>query len=723
MINIFNTRYFLTAQRQIGISVFLLLFLTSAFAKAQDIRKINYGKEEFAVFKMMENYHYKPGLMDMELSDRIYKLFIRHLDPDALYFTNVELNELFVWHSKLNDEIANCSVNFMDAATTLYKKSLHRTDSLTALILAKPMTFSKADTLFYRQSDTAVYSKDPAALEKRWNRYLKYSVLSALFTAADGKEGPDLKSKKTLDEQEPAMRAKVQKRIHERIKRILESPEGFENLVGSYFLNAIANAYDPHSEFFSPAGQANFESMISTEVNSFGLRLKQNSNGEYVIERLEPGGSAWKSNQLHAGDVIVKVRVGGKPEVELAAVSTGAVDDLFQSITTEETEFVLRSENGQVKSVKLVKTKMRSDENAVKGYILKGDKPFGYIALPSYYTETGSLNPLGCANDVAKEIFKLQEEHIQGLILDLRSSGGGSVYEAIALAGLFIDEGPLCIYKVRNGKPMLMKDMNRGTAYSGPLVVMVNGESASASELFVGIMKDYNRAMIVGSTTFGKATGQTVVPIDSICRYEELFSSKSRATKAEREQFGYVKVTVEKFYNLQNSTHQIKGVLPDIVLPEFLNLNAYKESSLPYALPNDSVVKKVVFHPLSALPVPELASLSKERLKTNKLFIRLAQLNDSLRIILKSDSFVILQPERFRKSEKKSAQLLAGLNALVTDSIGRFLVRNNQYEEGLLKMDAQSREINDATLKTLREDIFIEETGYILMDLIQREKN
>jgi len=702
---------------------FLLIFcLMPVRFHAQTGKKINYGKEEYAVLKLMETYHYHPLPVDEMMSDRIYKLFLRELDPEALYFTNTELNELFLWHGKLNDEISNCSVSFIEMATALYRKSLYRTDSMASLILGRPMDFSKKDTLFYRQIDSAVYSKNTADLEKRWTKYLKYSVLSGLFTAADEKEDPYLKDKKTLTEQEPAVRAKVQKRIHERVNRILESPEGFENLVGSCFLNSIATAYDPHSQFFSPAGQANFESLISTQVNSFGLRLKQNTNGEYAIEQLEPGGSAWKSNQIHSGDIIVKVKVEGKPVVELSGVSSGAMDDLFQSITTEETEFVLRSENGQIKSVKLVKTKMRSDENAVKGFILKGEKPFGYISLPSYYTETGSLNPLGCANDVAKEIFKLQEEHIQGLILDLRSNGGGSVYEAIALAGLFIDEGPLCIYKTRNGKPLLIKDMNRGTAYSGPLVVMVNGESASASELFAGIMKDYNRAIIVGSSTFGKATGQTVLPMDSICKYEELFSMKSRAVKAEREQFGYVKVTVEKFYNLQNGTHQIRGIQPHIKLPEFLNLSAYKEASLSYALSQDSVIKKVVFHPLPLFPVAELEALSKNRIQTNKVFIRLNLLNDSLRLLLKSEQSIILQPDIFRKSEKKSAQLLSSMYALVADSTGRFEVRNNHYEEGLLKMDAQSREINDALLKTLREDMFIEETGHILIDLIKASK-
>ena len=519
------------------------------------------------------------------------------------------------------------------------------------------------------------------------------------------------------------MRAKVLKRIHDRIKRILDTPEGFENLVANHFLNAMVTAYDPHSEFFSPAGQANFEALISTEVSAFGFRIKQNANSEFTIEHLEPGGSAWKSNQLHTGDVILKMKVGSKPIVELANISKGALDDLFRSITIEETEFVLRSENGLVKTVKLVKTKMRSDENAVKGYILSGEKPFGYIALPSYYTETGAINPLGCANDVAKEIFKLQEEHIQGLILDLRSNGGGSVYEAIALAGLFIDEGPLCMYKMHTGKPLLIKDMNRGTAYSGPLVVMVNGESASASELFVGIMKDYNRAIIVGNPTFGKATGQTVIPMDSICKYEELFSSKSRAVKSEREQFGYVKVTIEKFYNLQNSTHQMAGVKPDIVFPELLNLNPYKESTLPYALSKDSVVRKVIFHPLPPLPVTELAAQSKERMNKGKMFIRLNQINDSLSLLMKEESVLVLQPDPIRKSEKKSVQLQTSENKLVIDSVSAFRVKNNLYETSLLKMDEQSREINDAVLKSLREDIFIDETGHILIDLIKANKN
>ncbi|HXC06636.1 MAG TPA: S41 family peptidase, partial [Bacteroidia bacterium] len=491
---------------------------------------------------------YSPVPFDAQLSDRIYKLFIRELDPEATYFTEADLAELYPWHAKLDAEIENCSTEFLHKATLLYRKCLLRTDSMLAELLSHSPDYNVKDTFYYSKGEEADFVRNPAELRKRWSRYVKYSELYARF-ATDEKGKPAEADTKKQAEAEPRSRERIQKRLHLRIRRILDAPKGFENKVATDYLNSIATAYDPHSAFFSPAGAADFLSMISTQVSSFGFNLGKNDAGECVIERLAPGGSAWKSNQLHAGDVILKITVKGRPTVEPVNLSDGELNDVFRSITTEETDFELRTEQGQTKTITLVKTTMKSEENAVKGYLLHESAPIGYIALPSYYTETGSANPLGCANDVAREIIKLQEEHMEGLILDLRSNGGGALYEAIALAGLFIDEGPLCIFKLKSGKPVLIKDMNRGTAYNGPLIVLINGESASATELFAGMMKDYHRAVLVGSSSFGKATGQIIIPMDSIVQYADLFTAQSRPDKKEREQFGSVKVTMEKFYN------------------------------------------------------------------------------------------------------------------------------------------------------------------------------
>ncbi|MFI5151302.1 MAG: carboxy terminal-processing peptidase [Bacteroidia bacterium] len=701
--------------------LFLVVFcFFCARIQGQVPDKINYGKESFAVVKMMEKFHYAPPPLNAQLSERIYKEFIRSLDPGAIYFTQTDLAELQPWQYRLDAEISNCSTTFLDKAAVLYRHCVLRTDSMVSLLLGKAPDFTARDTFYYSQDLEEVFVSNTAALKKKWISYIKYSELYAMYGEEKESNGKSDVHKEVTEE--PARREKIKKRLHLRTRRILEAPKGFENKVAADYLNAIALAYDPHSAFFSPAGEADFLAMISTEVSSFGFSLKKNDDGECVVARLKPGGSAWKSNQLHAGDVILKIKVKDRPAVEPGTLSEGELSDLFISITKEETEFGIRTENGQTKTVTLVKTKMKSEENAVTGYLLNTSKPVGYIALPSYYTETGSANPLGCANDVAREIIKLQEEHMEGLILDLRSNGGGALYEAIALAGLFIDEGPLCIFKMKTGKPILIKDMNRGTAYNGPLVVLINGESASATELFAGMMKDYNRALLVGSSTFGKASGQIILPMDSVLNDAGLFPPNARADKKESAQFGSVKVTMEKFYNLHNGTHQRDGVQPDITLPEPFSFRYYKESSMDYALPKDSIVKKIVYNPLQPLPVSFLAGESKARMGKNNGFARMKAIDDSLQVSLKKKGYILLQPEAFRKEELKTIRLALELNKLSTDSASAFKVWNNKYQNRILAMDEENRVINGEVLKTIREDLLIEESCYILLDLMKGDK-
>jgi carboxyl-terminal processing protease len=398
------------------------------------------------------------------------------------------------------------------------------------------------------------------------------------------------------------------------------------------------------------------------------------------------------------------------------------VEAILHEADKKELEFTVRKANGEVRSVRLFKVKIRSDENAVKGYILKGAKKIGYISLPSFYTDWGTNTPLGCANDVAREIVKLEQEHIEGLVLDLRFNGGGSVREAIDLAGIFIDEGPLSIYRSRNQKPLLLKDMNRGTAYDGPLVVLVNGLSASASELFAGIIQNYNRGMIVGSPTYGKATGQEILPLDTIFSFTDLFASRQQASRSERKNFGFVKVTVEQFYNLHNGTHQKTGIQPDLKLPEPFYFGQYREALLPYALPADSVKKTVYYNPLPALPLSKLVANSQLRLAQNPNFKRFGRVNDSLIDLRKKGKPLLLKPDYFRKEEKSGYQLIEALGKCISDSSTVFVARNNEYEQKLIDIDTYNKDINEVVLKNIQQDLYLDETYRILLDYLMNRK-
>jgi carboxyl-terminal processing protease len=686
---------------------------------AQTIALPAYGKQSNALVKLMERYHYQPVQFNKQFSGKIYLKFIHELDPRGLYFTLEDFASFSEYSTRLDDEVSNCSHYFLDLVTQKYHQKLIATDTLVGQLLRQPTDFTVTDTIFYTKSDTVTYPTDAKALQRRWRRYLKYEILVDLYSPDDSdKVNPFGMDVKEVLKKEPEVRARLLKRTQRKINRLLQHGEGFENYVASEYFNAITTSYDPHSEFFSDQGKDDFVSMLSADEFSFGISFEENENGDPEISHLIPGGAAWKSNQLNDGDILLKIKSTGSSPHDFPFVSLNQVEDILRSKANKNLELTVRKPNGQLRNVPLEKSRIQSDENAIKSYLLTGDKKIGYISLPSFYTEWGTSSPLGCANDVAKEIIKLQEEHIDGLILDLRYNGGGSVYEAIELAGIFIDEGPISIFKERNLKPLLLKDVNRGTAYDGPLVVMVNGMSASASELFAGGIQDYNRGLIVGCDTYGKASGQTIFPVDSIYSFPELFSTTCMPTKSERKKMGFAKITIEKFYNLHNGTHQKRGIHPDVPLPDPFYFNEYKESSLSSVLSNDSVIKKVVYHPLSALPVTELAAASRERLVRNKSFIRFNQLNDSLRMIQKEERKLILKPENFKKEEKKSYQLASAMDKLHADSTGAYQVKNNAYEQQIIEMDNYSLDTNKILLRSIQKDIFIEESYQILRDLI-----
>jgi len=696
------------------------LFSTSLPAQTADSF---YGKQSNALVKLLERCHYQPPVLDKQLSAKIYWKFIHQLDPRGLYFTQTDLQGLNTYEQMLLDEVSNCSGNFLEKASKLYHQKLVSSDSLVGKLLSQPTDFNRSDTVFYTTSDSVTYTSGEKALERRWQRYLKYEVLVDLFTPDDSdKVNPFGTDIQMLLKKEPLLRARLLRRTQRRIDRILQHGEGFDNYVASVYLNAITACYDPHSEFFSDAGKDEFVSLISSDEYSFGISFEENDDGDAQISHLIPGGSAWKSNQLNDGDILLKIKTAGGASHNIPFNSVSQLEDILRLKSNRILEFSVRKPNGQIRTVELEKTKVHSDENAIKSYLLQGDKRIGYISLPSFYTDWGNASPLGCANDVAKEIVKLQQEQIDGLILDLRFNGGGSVYEAVGLAGLFIDEGPITIFKERNSKPQLLKDINRGTAYDGPLLVLVNGMSASASEIFAGCIQDYNRGIIAGSATYGKATGQSILPLDSSYRLPEFVPAPCKADRNERTHLGYAKITIEKFYNLHNGTHQQKGILPDVPLPDPFYFNEYRESSLPASLPADSIVKKVVYHPFPALPTLQLAEHSADRKARNKNFIRFNQLNDSIRALRKTETKVILKPEIFKKEEKKSYLLAESLEKLQADSSSAYRVKNNAFEERILEMDAYSKETNQLLLKNIQKDIFIEESYHILLDLIQLKK-
>ena len=704
------------------ITGFLLICfsLLSSFVQAQT-KPNQYSEQAFLLAEYLKKFHYQPQVLDKQLSQKIFDNFLEALDPSGLYFTSEDYKVLEKWRNQLDVEILEQKSGFLETTTNIYRSRLRMSDSLVGLLLSVPQEFTGKDTLRYSSKNKQVKRPMNAAeAKKKWSKRLKYEVLEEMFASTEEHQNPFDQDLKVILAGEEKARTKVLKSTKRSIDRYRNPDAGFENEVASRFFNAFIECYDPHSAFFSAPEKESFEEALSTEVYSFGMSIEENEKGEIAIVHLTPGGAAWRSNQLHVGDVFLKIKVDKDVVHDLTLMEPEAAFELFAGITAKQAEFTIRKDNGQVKSIRLVKTKVKSEENVVRSFVLSGEKKIGYISLPAFYRDMQTNSPLGCANDVAKEILKLQNEGIEGLIFDLRYNGGGSVEEAIALAGIFIDEGPLVVFKEREQKPRLLKDINRGTAYNGPLLVMVNGLSASASELFSAALQDYRRALIVGSPTFGKATAQVILPLDTAGSIQDVAARMQHEGAGKN---GYVKITIEKFFRVTNKTHQKQGVIPDLHLPEPFYFADYKESNYSSALSADSISKKVVYAPLKELPVSQLAEKSKARVAKNKNFIALSQANDSLQAIRDQDRMLILTPKDYKNTEKNTERLITKLENSLSDSSMVYRAINNPYDKKLLEMDEFSAQMNDILLQNIQNDPYIEESYQILGDLIRFDKN
>ncbi|MCU0353794.1 MAG: carboxy terminal-processing peptidase, partial [Cytophagales bacterium] len=626
---------------------FFFLFPTVVYAQ----RPVSWQEQAIALRKLLETKHYSPQAVDDRFSAQLLARFLKTLDPSGLYFTAADGKQLTAFQTQLDDELRGNGWKFLPLATGLYQKRLSQAEQTVAALTKSPFVFSAAETIDFGRFDTdsLTFVATEAEQTQRWGKWLKFRTLADM-TATQ----PDLpnSSLDKLTAREPAARAKVRTIEQRNLRRLLNHPAGFEALVAGFFLNAIGECFDPHTRYFSNNGREDFQAALSTETLSVGIDLDEDDDGNVVIAHLVPGGPAWQSNELHKGDVLTQLKRPGQNAVDLAGAEADEVAEMLAASKTDKLELTVRKADGLEKTVSLVPAKIRADENIVKSYILKGDLKIGYISLPGFYTEWEDFEAgLGCANDVAKEIVKLKQANVEGLILDIRYNGGGSLREGLALAGIFIDEGPLALMQETGGKPVLMKDMNRGTLYDGPMAVMVNGHSASASELLAGTLQDYNRAVIVGSTTYGKATGQQVLPIDPAVNAAAPGHSKVKSD------WGFAKVTLSKLYRVTGKSAQRQGVVPHVAQPDVFETLGQRESNQPTALPADSVNKKVVFAALKPLPVADLNQRSQARMSADESFRAVRQWNDSRRKRKEQEKKpIVLHPASFKTLAAETQQ-------------------------------------------------------------------
>ena len=487
--------------------------------------------------------------------------------------------------------------------------------------------------------------------------------------------------------------------MYERIKIKLTPVERF-----NMFVNVITNLMDPHTDFFPPVEKRAFDEQMSGRFYGIGAQL-QEQDGNIKIMSLIPGGPAWKSGELMANDIIVKVGQGEKDE--LVDITGFDVTDAVKLIRGNKGTYVrltLKKSDGTYKTITLQRDEIVQDETFARSVVVKnGDKKIGVISLPDFYADFERPNGAKCSEDVAKEIIKLKEEKVDGIIMDLRYNGGGSLYEVIQMVGLFIKDGPVVQVKDRDGKIVVMDDKDPGVLYDGPLAVMVNETSASASEIFAAAIQDYKRGVIVGSTsTYGKGTVQRNVPLGKPL---DFFSGRS--------EFGAVKLTFQKFYRVSGGSTQLKGVSSDVVLPDPYDYIKIREKDNPSALPWDEI-KKANANLFTGYS--DVIQKENERIKSNPSFGLIKSNTDWLGKNL--DAPVNLELKKYKEQQEKLKSTVNQNTALAKLSKEMTMdVLKPDYDKFYNNLDKQKGERYKAWLKGLKSDLYIDETVKIVSDM------
>jgi len=678
----------------------LLLCLSLTFsAKAQNLD--NKAMDAYLITRMVEKFHVQPKPLDKTMSAAIYSQVLKALDDERIFFTQSDIAKLAAYRYTLDDEIRNRKTGFLQLLTNIYQQRLSMADTIIDHIAAKPFTFTGAERL--TEAEDSSYPADLPGLHAKFYKLLKLSVATRLANAMIAAGGAY--DQKIVDSLEPKLRKRAVVTTKRMIKRLIQSPTGIGNMIGIVYCQALAICYDPHTAYFSPDEKAAFESQLGNKPLSYGLTLAEDDDGHPKIGHLEPGGPAFQSGSLNEGDKIIAVRWDGKDPID---VSDASPIELYRILSTEGANKLtldVKKSDGTVRQVSLAKQKMSiqatdDEEDKVKGFLLKGSKTIGYISLPAFYEDWEDNNGVnGCANDVAKEIIKLKKEGIGGLILDLRYNGGGSMQEAVGLAGLFIDAGPVGQVKARDQKVFTLKDITRGTIWDGPLIVLVNGSSASASEMVAGTLQDYNRALIVGSATYGKATAQVVLPMDTTIDLAN-FNRKTEASS-------YIKVTISKLYRINGTTAQFSGVKPDIVLPDPPDARERREADEAFALPPTPIEPNKYYRPLSPLPITEEKTIAAQAIAGNSFF---------------KDAASSKTPQEKQPQEKQWQDRSLNINDLLkqnkisktetfTDTTQEkntiYTVANPAYETQRLLADPELKEMNEDRKKDVLYDPYL----------------
>lgn len=644
----------------------------------------------YKINTLIQKEHITPKPMNDSLSAYVFDNIMHKLDPSRYIFYKLEYEALSSKYRLTIDNLIlekNCV--FIDEIKSLYTKNLLRNKVILEKLNNENLDFNEIDTIRFKVKKFPFYLTEDN-IEKAWRKKIKYEILTDI--AAKSKnldsieanfQSLEIKSKKIIIESELCQ-----------ISATLKEENSFTDTIYDLF----CSYFDPHTNYFSNDTKSSFVATLSKEHLSLGLNVSINERKEIIISEIDPNGPVFKTGKIKKGDQIISVS-NQKETLQVSCSSLESISNLFTSELNTTITLTLTRNSGKDFEVSIEKQFLKDEENTVYSFIIDKGIKVGYIKIPTFYSDFEGESGKGCAQDVAKETLKLMKDNIQGLVIDLSDNGGGSMEEAIKLAGLFIDYGPISIVVDNKKRMSVINDPYKGVIYKGPIVLILNGNSASASEFFASILQDYNRALLIGSTSLGKATMQTILPLE------------------ENNDQHFVKVTVSKFYRITGKSHQGIGVIPDVEIPTIYQDVFQKESKYPTALKNDSLDTQIRFRTyVKSSLIDELSRKSAKRIAEDPYFNAVKKINSRIdTIFYKSKLEIPMTIKSVFQEEKIATDLWDVINNFDTKQL-QLNVSNSNYNNSLLTIYPAQKEYNQIQLDALKSNHYIDEAITIIED-------
>ncbi len=698
----------LTKKFLLLIPVSLIVF---AFSKPDPGDEI-LNRESLLIEVVMQSLavnHYKPIPVDDELSKRVFDSYLKRMDNRKRFFLQSDIDR-FMEHRLLLDDYAKAhNFEFFDNLNEIYALRVKQTSEYYKEILSSPFDFEKKETI-ETDVDKLNYAENDTELKSRWSKLIKYSVLvdldTKLLRQKQAEEQNDTSVViKPYDQLEIDARAKVLKDFDRWFKSI-NSKDRDEEI--ALYINTFASVVEPHTGYFPPIDKENFDIRMSGKLEGIGAQLSP-QDGYIKVTRVVPGSASWTRGELEVNDLIMKVAQGDEEPVNIVDMPIDDVVQLIRGKKGTEVRLTVKKKSGEIITIPIIRDIVILEESYAKSAVIEvvEDKgKIGIIDLRTFYADFADRNGRHCSEDVKEEVEKLITDNVEGIIIDLRFNGGGSLMDAVDMTGLFIDQGPVVQVKFNRGSPESLNDTNAGVLYDGPLVILVNSFSASASEIMAAALQDYGRAVIIGTapTTFGKGTVQRFFQLDRMV--PERFSDLG--------ELGNLKITTQKFFRINGGSTQLRGVTPDIVLPGLYSYIESGEKNEEYPLPWTEIAPS----DYESSTIKKMTSIKKKSAARTKNNEALTIIDERALWIKDQESHteVSLNIKEYQKRQEMNRQKSDNYEAVVSEN-ERLNILFTEVDSKTLFADTSRTSSMERWHKRLKKDPYIMEAVEVIGDM------